>query len=190
MVAYFIFIRSGRVHALDETSGSSLKLSVLNPQGRIWTMVAGGGASVIYSDTVADLGGAEELGNYAEYSGAPSAEETYQFAKSVIECATSKPDGKGRALIVGGGIANFTDVNVTFNGIIRAMREMQEQMRNAKMHVYVRRGGPNFKLGLENMKKLGVEIGVPFEVCGPESSMTGICANAIEHVQPCTGLET
>lgn len=28
-------------------------------------MVAGGGASVIYADTVADLGFAEELGNYA-----------------------------------------------------------------------------------------------------------------------------
>lgn len=36
-------------------------------QGRIWTMVAGGGASVIYADTVGDLGFAHELGNYAEY---------------------------------------------------------------------------------------------------------------------------
>ncbi len=26
------------------------------PQGRVWLMVAGGGASVIYTDTVADLG--------------------------------------------------------------------------------------------------------------------------------------
>lgn len=30
------------------------------------------GASVIYADTVADLGYADELGNYAEYSGAPN----------------------------------------------------------------------------------------------------------------------
>lgn len=53
-------------------SGASLKLSILNPKGRVWTMVAGGGASVIYADTVGDLGFAEELGNYAEYSGAPN----------------------------------------------------------------------------------------------------------------------
>lgn len=33
---------------LDAKSGASLKLTVLNQQGRIWTMVAGGGASVIY----------------------------------------------------------------------------------------------------------------------------------------------
>ena len=33
---------------MDAKSGASLKLTVLNPEGRIWTMVAGGGASVIY----------------------------------------------------------------------------------------------------------------------------------------------
>lgn len=33
---------------LDAKSGASLKLTVLNRKGRIWTMVAGGGASVIY----------------------------------------------------------------------------------------------------------------------------------------------
>ena len=33
---------------LDAKSGASLKLTVLNQHGRIWTMVAGGGASVIY----------------------------------------------------------------------------------------------------------------------------------------------
>jgi hypothetical protein len=57
---------------LDSKSGASLKLTVLNPVGRIWTMVAGGGASVIYSDTICDLGGTAELANYGEYSGAPT----------------------------------------------------------------------------------------------------------------------
>jgi len=33
---------------LDAKSGASLKLTILNPRGRIWTMVAGGGASVVY----------------------------------------------------------------------------------------------------------------------------------------------
>lgn len=33
---------------LDAKSGASLKLTLLNPRGRIWTMVAGGGASVVY----------------------------------------------------------------------------------------------------------------------------------------------
>ncbi len=39
---------------------ASLKLTVLNPKGRIWTLVACGGAS--------DLGFSAELCNYGEYS--------------------------------------------------------------------------------------------------------------------------
>jgi len=40
------------VHELDGKTGASLKLSILNPKGRIWTMVAGGGASVIYAGMI------------------------------------------------------------------------------------------------------------------------------------------
>lgn len=47
--------------------------------------------------------------------------KTYQIY--YIQCATADPDGQKRALVVGGGIANFTDVAATFNGIIRAMKE-------------------------------------------------------------------
>uniref|UniRef100_A0A7N0ZZ34 ATP citrate synthase n=1 Tax=Kalanchoe fedtschenkoi TaxID=63787 RepID=A0A7N0ZZ34_KALFE len=67
----------GFIHSLDEKTSASLKFTVLNPKGRIWTMVAGGGASVIYADTVGDLGYASELGNYAEYSGAPNEEDDF-----------------------------------------------------------------------------------------------------------------
>jgi ATP citrate (pro-S)-lyase len=38
-----------RVAGLDEATGASLKFTVLNPKGRVWLMVAGGGASVIYA---------------------------------------------------------------------------------------------------------------------------------------------
>lgn len=91
-------------------------------------MVAGGGASVIYADTVwfsifgcrismgsetllfstllfppfplasyiqlivayqvGDLGYASELGNYAEYSGAPNEEEVLHYARVVIDVRT------------------------------------------------------------------------------------------------------
>nr|GEW61977.1 ATP-citrate synthase alpha chain protein 1 [Tanacetum cinerariifolium] len=144
-------------------TSASLKFTVLNPKGRIWTMVAGGGASVIYADTVGDLGFASELGNYAEYSGAPNEDEVLQYARVVIDCATADPDGQKRALVVGGGIANFTDVAATFNGIIRAMKEKESKLKAANMHIYVRRGGPNYQKGLARMRALGDEIGIPIE---------------------------
>ncbi|KAF3784955.1 ATP-citrate synthase alpha chain protein 1 [Nymphaea thermarum] len=168
------------IHGLDEKTSASLKFTVLNPKGRIWTMVAGGGASVIYADTVGDLGYASELGNYAEYSGAPNEEEVLQYARVVIDCATANPDGQKRALVIGGGIANFTDVAVTFNGIIKALREKEPQLKAARMNIYVRRGGPNYQTGLAKMRALGQEIGIPIEVYGPEATMTGICQQAIK----------
>jgi ATP citrate (pro-S)-lyase len=172
-----------RVLSLDEGTGASLKLTVLNPKGRVWLMVAGGGASVIFADTVGDLGFAGELGNYGEYSGAPSEAETYAYACTVLDVATSGPDGRGRALLIGGGIANFTDVAATFRGIIAALRERKAALQAAKMRIYVRRGGPNYQAGLDAMRKVGEELGVDVAVHGPEASMTGICAEAIEYVK-------
>jgi ATP citrate (pro-S)-lyase len=172
-----------RIAGLDEGTGASLKFTVLNPKGRIWLMVAGGGASVIFSDTVGDLGFAPELGNYGEYSGAPSEQETYSYACTVLDVATAGADGRGRALLIGGGIANFTDVAATFRGIIAALRERKDALRASKMRVYVRRGGPNYQAGLDAMRKVGEELGVEVAVHGPEASMTGICAEAIEYVK-------
>ena len=99
---------------LDAKSGASLKLTVLNPHGRIWTMVAGGGASVIYSDTICDLGGSKELANYGEYSGAPSESQTFEYAKTILGLMTKEVHPEGKVLIIGGGIANFTNVAATF----------------------------------------------------------------------------
>ncbi|KAJ4768077.1 ATP-citrate synthase [Rhynchospora pubera] len=168
------------IHKLDEKTSASLKFTVLNPKGRIWTMVAGGGASVIYADTVGDLGYASELGNYAEYSGAPKEDEVLQYARVVLDCVTAEPDGRKRALLIGGGIANFTDVAATFNGIIRALREKESKLKAARVHIYVRRGGPNYQVGLAKMRALGKELGIPLEVYGPEATMTGICKEAID----------
>jgi ATP citrate (pro-S)-lyase len=171
------------VKELDEKTGASLKLTLLNPKGRIWTMVAGGGASVIYADTVADMGFGKELGNYGEYSGNPNAEETYLYAKTLLDLATRDPDGRARALLIGGGIANFTDVAKTFKGIIRALKEYKDKLAKAKMRIYVRRGGPNYQTGLKLMRELGRELGVPMEVFGPETSMTKIVPMAIDYIK-------
>jgi ATP citrate (pro-S)-lyase len=168
------------VKSLDEKSGASLKLTILNPKGRIWTLVAGGGASVIFADTVADLGYGHELGNYGEYSGAPNEEETYQYAKTVISLATRNPDDKTRVLLIGGGIANFTDVAKTFEGIITAIKELQDDIKKAHIKVFVRRAGPNYQKGLKAMTKLGQDLGIPIDVHGPEIPMTSIIPDAIK----------
>eukprot|EP00500_Bicosoecida_sp_ms1_P002309 CAMPEP_0203812190 /NCGR_PEP_ID=MMETSP0115-20131106/4007_1 /ASSEMBLY_ACC=CAM_ASM_000227 /TAXON_ID=33651 /ORGANISM="Bicosoecid sp, Strain ms1" /LENGTH=507 /DNA_ID=CAMNT_0050721029 /DNA_START=36 /DNA_END=1555 /DNA_ORIENTATION=+ len=168
------------IHDLDAKTGASLKLTLLNPAGRVWTMVAGGGASVVYADTIADLGAGHELANYGEYSGAPSEELTYQYARTILRLMTrGEPREDGKVLIIGGGIANFTDVKKTFKGIIRALRENADALRRHHVKAWVRRGGPNYQEGLEAMKNLGKQIGLKIEVYGPETHITAIVPMAL-----------
>ncbi len=144
-------------------------------------MVAGGGASVIYADTVGDLGFAKELANYGEYSGAPTEEETYQYAKTVLDLMTrGKKRADGKVLLIGGGIANFTDVAKTFTGIIRALEEFKPKLVAHKAEIYVRRGGPNYQEGLSRMRRVGETLGVPIHVYGPETHMTKIVSMALK----------
>ena len=168
------------IEDLDSKTGASLKLTILNPEGRVWTMVAGGGASVIYADTITDLGYITELANYGEYSGDPSEEFTYLYANTILDLMTRKVNPKGKFLIIGGGIANFTDVASTFKGIIKALKEHQENLQESKVKIYVRRGGPNYLEGLCQMRALGEKIGVPIEVYGPETHMTKIVSMALK----------
>uniref|UniRef100_U5EZ83 ATP-citrate synthase n=1 Tax=Corethrella appendiculata TaxID=1370023 RepID=U5EZ83_9DIPT len=164
---------------LDAKSGASLKLTILNKNGRIWTMVAGGGASVIYSDTICDYGGASELANYGEYSGAPSEQQTYEYAKTILNLMTQTKHPQGKVLITGGGIANFTNVAATFSGIITALREYQQKLIDHNISIFVRRAGPNYQEGLRKMREIGSTLGIPLYVFGPETHMTAICGMAL-----------
>jgi len=168
------------IKSLDEKSGASLKLTILNPDGRVWTMVAGGGASVIYADTIVDLGYGKELANYGEYSGNPTTDETYEYAKTILDLMTRKKEAGGKVLIIGGGIANFTDVAKTFTGIIQALKEYRDRLIENRVRIYVRRGGPNYQEGLRQMRELGETLGVPIEVYGPETHMTAVVPMALE----------
>ncbi len=170
------------IQSIDEQTGSSLKLTILNRDGRVWTMVAGGGASVIYADTIVDLGFGKELANYGEYSGNPTREHTELYAQTIIDLMTEKPDPQGgpKFLLIGGGIANFTDVKATFQGIVSALRKSAKKLKDANVKIYVRRGGPNETEGLELMRQVGQEIGVPIEVYDRYTHMTRIVPLALE----------
>ncbi|MDT8339254.1 MAG: ATP citrate lyase citrate-binding domain-containing protein [Sulfurimonas sp.] len=165
----------------DSKSGASLKLTILKPDARIWTMVAGGGASVVYADTIADLAGIEDLANYGEYSGGPTTSETKFYAETILDLMTRSKDAKGRdkVLIIGGAIANFTDVAKTFTGIIQAFENNANKMKEVGIKIYVRRGGPNYEKGLKDIKEAADRLGLYIEVYGPETHVTDIVRMAL-----------
>ena len=170
------------VEEADAKTGASLKLTILKPEARIWTMVAGGGASVVYADTIADLAGIEDLANYGEYSGGPTTGETKFYAETLLDLMTREkdPSGRGKVLIIGGAIANFTDVAKTFTGIIQAFENYADKMKEIGVSVYVRRGGPNYEKGLKDIKEAADRLGIYIEVYGPETHMTDIIRMALE----------
>ena len=168
----------------DAKSGASLKLTILNPMGRIWTMVAGGGASVVYADTISDLSDkVSDLANYGEYSGGPTTGETKFYADTIFDLMTrfKDPKGKGKILIIGGAIANFTDVAKTFTGIIQSLEEYAQKLKDIGVKIYVRRGGPNYKKGLKDIKAAADRLGLYMEVYGPETHVTDIVRMSLEN---------
>ncbi len=170
------------VEEADAKTGASLKLTLLKPEARIWTMVAGGGASVVYADTIADFAGIEDLANYGEYSGGPTTGETKFYAETILDLMTREKDAQGRdkILIIGGAIANFTDVAKTFTGIIQAFENYADKMKEVGIKIYVRRGGPNYEKGLKDIKEAADRLGLDIEVYGPETHVTDIVRMALE----------
>jgi len=167
------------VRDMDGKTGASLKLTVLNEKGRVWTMVAGGGASVVYADTVADYGWGHELANYGEYSGAPSTQETFMYAKTLLSLMLKYKHPDGKFLIIGGGIANFTDVAATFTGLIQALQHYADDIKSHGIKIWIRRAGPNYLEGLRKVKIASEKLGLGLKVYGPETHITAIIPMAL-----------
>ncbi len=143
------------------------------PGGDTALLPAGGGASVYYADAVLALGG--KIANYAEYSGDP--------ADWAVEALTEKVCSlKGiKRIIVGGAIANFTNVKKTFAGIINGFRKAKAEGKLEGVEIWVRRGGPFEKEGLAAMKALEAE-GFNIHVYDRYTPLTDIIDYAIKGV--------
>ncbi len=159
------------VMAVDSKIKGSVKFIEI-PGGDTAMLPAGGGASVYYSDAVVARGG--KLANYAEYSGDPP-----DWAVEVLtEKVCSLPGIKN--IIVGGAIANFTDVKKTFGGIIAGFRKAQADGKLNGVKIWVRRGGPREQEGLEAMRALKEE-GFDIHVFDRKTPLTDIVDMALQH---------
>lgn len=166
------------VQQLAAKSQAAFSLEVLNPHGSIFMMLSGGGASIVLADEVHNQGFGKELANYGEYSGNPNAEETYLYAKNIVSLLIHS-QARRKALIIAGGVANFTDVRKTFTGVIRALDEMKNELQKQHIQVFVRRGGPYQKEGLAHMKQFLETSNLLGIVAGPEMVLTDIVTKAL-----------
>ncbi|MBW8065577.1 MAG: ATP citrate lyase [Nitrospira sp.] len=158
------------VMAVDSKIKGSVKFIEI-PGGDTAMLPAGGGASVYYSDAVVARGG--KLANYAEYSGDPA-----DWAVEVLTDKVCSLPGI-KTIIVGGAIANFTDVKKTFGGIIAGFRKAKEEGKLNAVKIWVRRGGPREKEGLDAMRALRDE-GFDIHVYDRHTPLTDIVDKAIQ----------
>ena len=170
------------VSALQKTTPASLQLTVLNPKANLFFLLSGGGGSIVIADEAQLQGAGLLIGNYGEYSGGPTREETYLYAREIISLLL-RSSAKKKALVIAGGIANFTDVQETFLGIIDALSEREVELRKQKAKVFVRRGGPNERAGLQSMQNYLKKAGLMGSVHGSQSPITCAVTDAITYVR-------
>ncbi len=158
------------VMAVDSKIKGSVKFIEI-PGGDTAMLPAGGGASVYYSDAVVARGG--KLANYAEYSGDPPDWAVEVLTEKVCSLRGIKN------IIVGGAIANFTDVKKTFGGIINGFRKAKSDGKLEGVKIWVRRGGPREKEGLDAMRALKEE-GFDINVFDRYTPLTDIVDKAVQ----------
>ncbi len=166
---------------MDDNSPAALKLTVLNPNGSLWLLLSGGGASITIADTVQSAGFGASLGNYGEYSGGPTTAETYLYTKQILNLVLSSTATR-KAIVIAGGVANFTDVKSTFKGIIQALTEVAEQLKAQDVKVFVRRGGPNEVEGLKLMEDFLKDKDLFGSVYGSDVVLTEAVSDAIDFI--------
>ena len=166
---------------LSDGSPAAFSFRVLNPDGAIWLLLSGGGASITIADEAANRGKADLIGNYGEYSGGPTREETQLYTEAVLG-QIFESNAPRKAIVIAGGVANFTDVRKTFAGIIDALKKHLSELQAAGIKVYVRRGGPNEKEGLALMEKFLKEHDIYGSIHGPDTVLTTVVDEALEHL--------
>jgi len=127
--------------------------------GDIAILFSGGGASIANMDALLKTG--LKPANYTEYSGNPPREKVYALAKIVL----SKPNLRG--LWIAGGVANFTNIAETFQGIADVLDEIKPNYP-----IVVRRAGPFEKEGLTLMQECAIRNNLNMKIFGKETSMS------------------
>lgn len=169
------------IEELNNGSPASFSLRILNQDGAIWLLLSGGGASITIADEAANRNKADLIGNYGEYSGGPTREETQVYTEAVIKQMLGSNAHK-KALIIAGGVANFTDVRKTFSGIIDALANYLDAIKEAGVKVYVRRGGPNEEEGLKVMSEFLTAHDILGSMHGSETVLTDVVDEALEYI--------
>jgi citryl-CoA synthetase large subunit len=145
------------------TAGKYIELD-----GDIAVLFSGGGASIANMDALRNVG--LTAANYTEYSGNPPREKVAALTKIVL----SKPGLRG--LWIAGGVANFTNVAETFQGIIDVLDAVKPHYP-----IVIRRAGPHDVEGMRAMEECAKRNTLHMQLFGKETPMS-VTAQALKEM--------
>jgi len=143
---------------------------------KILPILFGGGASTIIIETLAQLGGDPIF--LSDFGGNPP----YDRMKRTAAICFKHHLGKASLLLILGGKANNTRIDVTFAAISDALREWVEEHGPISIPVVVGRGGPGLVQGYASLKETLDNLGMPYVFFGPDTPITMVAAYAAELV--------
>jgi ATP-citrate lyase beta-subunit len=166
---------------LGEKSPASFAFQIINPDGALFVLLSGGGASVSVCDEIYSAGYGKQLANYGEYSGNPTTEETYIYTAAILR-SLLRSKAEKKVLLIGGAVANFTDIAKTFAGVTQAIEEYGKELQKQGVRVVVRRGGPNQRVGLANIKATLDKFDLTAGVFDQTTTIDGAVGRVIQEV--------
>lgn len=160
-----------KVKELDEKTGASLKLSLINPLGTIWLLLWGGWASVITMDTLANAGFFDQVANYGELSGNPDYDSNKAYIEQILALMAKNPASKQYLCMIG-GIANFTRIDHLCQAFVKVIEDNLALVQSKNIHIICRRGGVNDTQWLALVEKFCTQHAIPCQIFDGSTYLT------------------
>ena len=145
----------------------------------ILPMLFGGGASTIVIETLSQAGGDPMF--LSDFGGNPP----YERMKKTAEICLRHKFAEASLLLILGGKANNTQIDITFAAIADALQEWVDENGPRRIPVVIGRGGPGLVQGFAVMKKTLENLGMPYVFFGPDTPITLVAAYAARLAKQC-----
>ena len=145
----------------------------------ILPMLFGGGASTIAIETLTQTGGDPMF--LSDFGGNPP----YERMKKTAEICLRHKLAEASLLLILGGKANNTQIDITFAAIADALQEWVDENGPRLIPVVIGRGGPGLVQGFAVMQKTLENLGMPYVFFGPDTPITLVAAYAARLAKQC-----
>lgn len=138
----------------------------------ILPILFGGGASTIITETLMHNGGSPIF--LSDFGGNPPYERMFGTARICFEHHLEKAS----VILILGGKANNTAIDVTFKAIADALQNYVDEHGPITTPVIIGRGGPQLVQGLLALKDTLESLSLPYVIFGPDTPVTQVAEYA------------